>query len=102
MKTGRMKSKIHIRTKSHNKRSNSTFGFSRSWYQKLRYTTSMLGVSAAGVLLAAQAVAGDHSDRDTVEHVLLVSVDGMHQSDLAWYVQTHPNPTSRIRGVHQS
>jgi hypothetical protein len=21
----------------------------------------------------------------------LVSVDGMHQSDLAWYVQTHPN-----------
>lgn len=25
-----------------------------------------------------------------VEHVLLVSVDGLHQSDLAWYVQTHP------------
>jgi hypothetical protein len=23
--------------------------------------------------------------------VLLVSVDGLHQSDLAWYVQTHPN-----------
>jgi hypothetical protein len=29
----------------------------------------------------------------TVEHVLLISVDGMHQSDLAWYVQTHPNST---------
>jgi hypothetical protein len=51
----------------------------------------MLGVSAAGVLLAAQAVAGDHGDRETVDHVLLVSVDGMHQSDLAWYVQTHPD-----------
>lgn len=25
-----------------------------------------------------------------VKHVLLVSVDGLHQSDLAWYVQTHP------------
>ena len=26
-----------------------------------------------------------------MEHVLLVSVDGLHQSDLAWYVQTHPS-----------
>jgi hypothetical protein len=25
--------------------------------------------------------------------VLLISVDGMHQSDLAWYVQTHPEST---------
>jgi hypothetical protein len=28
-----------------------------------------------------------------VDHVLLVSVDGLHQSDLAWYVQTHPGST---------
>jgi hypothetical protein len=28
-----------------------------------------------------------------VEHVLLISVDGLHQSDLAWYVQTHPEST---------
>jgi hypothetical protein len=28
-----------------------------------------------------------------VKHVLLISVDGMHQSDLAWYVQTHPKST---------
>ena len=26
-----------------------------------------------------------------IEHVLLISVDGMHQSDLDWYVATHPN-----------
>jgi hypothetical protein len=25
--------------------------------------------------------------------VLLISVDGLHQSDLAWYVQTHPSST---------
>jgi hypothetical protein len=33
-----------------------------------------------------------HEDKDNknVEHVLLISVDGLHQSDLAWYVQTHP------------
>jgi Type I phosphodiesterase / nucleotide pyrophosphatase len=28
-----------------------------------------------------------------VKHVLLISVDGLHQSDLAWYVQTHPKST---------
>ena len=41
--------------------------------------------------------AADESEQgkkgQTVEHVLLISVDGMHQSDLAWYVQTHPNST---------
>jgi predicted AlkP superfamily pyrophosphatase or phosphodiesterase len=26
-------------------------------------------------------------------HVLLISIDGLHQSDLAWYVQTHPHST---------
>jgi hypothetical protein len=28
-----------------------------------------------------------------VKHVLLISVDGLHQSDLAWFVQTHPQST---------
>ncbi len=43
--------------------------------------------------------------REAVEHVLLVSVDGMHQSDLAWYVQTHPGSTLAAlmaRGVDYS
>src|ERR1700729_3674561 len=26
-----------------------------------------------------------------IEHVLLISVDGMHQSDLDWYVAHHPH-----------
>ena len=26
-----------------------------------------------------------------VDHVLLISVDGLHQSDLGWYVSNHPN-----------
>jgi hypothetical protein len=29
----------------------------------------------------------------SIEHVLLLSVDGMHQSDLQWYVSTHPHST---------
>lgn len=68
-----------------------TSGFSGASTQKLRCTTAILGASLAGLLLAAPAMAGDHDDHDTVDHVLLVSVDGMHQSDLGWYVQTHPH-----------
>jgi hypothetical protein len=96
MNTGRMKSKIQMKIASRINRSNhtdSTFGFSRPRRQKLWCATRMLYVGATGALLAAPAVAADHDDRQTVDHVLLVSVDGMHQSDLAWYVQTHPNST---------
>jgi Type I phosphodiesterase / nucleotide pyrophosphatase len=53
----------------------------------------MFGAAVAGILLAAPAVAGDDDHREKVDHVLLVSVDGMHQSDLAWYAQTHPDST---------
>jgi hypothetical protein len=31
------------------------------------------------------------NERDRIKHVLLVSVDGLHQSDLSWYVQNHPH-----------
>ncbi|MDX2661072.1 alkaline phosphatase family protein [Streptomyces stelliscabiei] len=33
--------------------------------------------------------ASDH--QAPAKHVLLISVDGLHQSDLAWYVSRHPN-----------
>ena len=68
----------------------------------------MLGAAIAGILLATPAAAGDRGDyrnRRTVDHVLLISVDGMHQSDLAWYVQTHPKSTLAAltaRGVNYS
>jgi len=71
----------------------STFGFSRLRLGKLRCPTAMLGTAVACALLAAPAVAKDDHERGTVDHVLLISVDGLHQSDLAWYVQTHPNST---------
>ena len=90
-----MKSKIHLMTESPINRSNygnSIFGFSRLRPQKLRCTTAIFGAAVAGILLALPAVAGD-DDLKKVEHVLLISVDGMHQSDLAWYVQTHPKST---------
>jgi len=55
---------------------------------------AVLGILAAGPASAGvgppsaqQAGRSEH----TVTHVLLISVDGMHQSDLAWFEANHPN-----------
>jgi hypothetical protein len=36
---------------------------------------------------------GDHGGRGVIRHVLLISVDGLHQSDLRWYIRQHPGST---------
>ncbi|WP_406129247.1 alkaline phosphatase family protein [Streptomyces canus] len=59
-----------------------------------RYVRPASILVAAGVLTgvtAAQpsAFAASHH-RAPARHVLLISVDGLHQSDLAWYVSRHP------------
>src|SRR5689334_3629916 len=55
--------------------------------------------SAAALVVAVPVASSAHPqrhDRDhgrhghTIKHVLLISVDGLHQSDLAWYVNRHP------------
>jgi hypothetical protein len=46
-------------------------------------------MAVAGITTFAQ----NSADTRAVQHVLLISVDGVHQSDLAWYVQTHPGST---------
>src|ERR1700736_2509223 len=86
-----------MKTESHINRSNninSALGFSRRRPGKLQCAIAMLGTAVAAILLAAPAVADDNGhDRGTVDHVLLVSVDGLHPSALAWYVLTHPKST---------
>jgi hypothetical protein len=55
------------------------------------------GVLAVGIPVAAASGHDHHGDggRDhqphAIKHVLLISVDGLHQSDLEWYVANHPN-----------
>ena len=34
---------------------------------------------------------GEHGYKGSIKHVLLISVDGLHQSDLQWYVANHPS-----------
>ncbi|MEU7306207.1 alkaline phosphatase family protein [Streptomyces sp. NPDC007189] len=50
-------------------------------------------VTLAGGSLAAASELTNHSaatEKAAAKHVLLLSVDGLHQSDLAWYIAQHP------------
>jgi len=53
------------------------------------------GALPAGAVMARDDGGGKSNGNGhaAAEHVLLISVDGLHQSDLAWYVQHHPTST---------
>jgi len=60
---------------------------------RFRSKTLSLGTLAAGLTLAGPTVAHAHHEVDldgSADHVLLLSIDGLHALDLARYVQTHP------------
>ena len=58
---------------------------------------ALVMATAGGVAMAAGdghnpgGPGDDHHDRAAAQHVLLLSVDGMHQADLDWYVHEHPD-----------
>lgn len=65
-------------------------------------TAALLGLVLIAGAGAAPALADENGDGHgssdsghghgaTAKHVLLLSVDGMHQQDLDWYVSTHPS-----------
>ncbi|MEU4674442.1 alkaline phosphatase family protein [Amycolatopsis sp. NPDC023774] len=54
-----------------------------------RTRTPLFALLAAAGLFATVAPAATAQPEQ--QHVLLVSVDGMHQSDLAWYTAAHPH-----------
>ena len=47
-------------------------------------------IAPAGAIADSQDDNDGHGHNKNVDHVLLISVDGLHQSDVAWFVQTHP------------
>ena len=58
-----------------------------------RRAFAAVAAGALAVAIPVAAAAGqDHgaAPAHTVKHVLLISVDGLHQSDLQWYVANHP------------
>ncbi len=64
---------------------------------KLRARITSLAAVGAAVAVPIALSAGQasaqrtHTPQSPIKHVLLISVDGMHQSDLAWYVANHPS-----------
>jgi Type I phosphodiesterase / nucleotide pyrophosphatase len=49
-------------------------------------------IALAGITAATAATAHTAAKaRPAAQHVLLLSVDGLHQSDLTWYVEQHPS-----------
>ncbi len=70
----------------------------RTWRGALM--ASAVAVGAIALSAAAVSAHPDHHGRHgfghdgrptAIKHVLLISVDGMHQSDLDWYVENHPD-----------
>ncbi len=67
----------------------------------LAATTAALGIAIGIPMASSAAHTGSHasirthyataSGLDGIKHVMLISVDGMHQSDLSWYVSHNPN-----------
>ena len=51
------------------------------------------GLAAAGLLVPQIARSAGAQATSPVKHVLLISVDGMHESDLQWFVSHHPSST---------
>jgi hypothetical protein len=61
----------------------------RAGPERLVFAVLVIGALLASVaVLTTGAVAGRPNQ---IRHVLLISVDGMHQSDLEWYVAQHPD-----------
>ena len=61
-----------------------------------RFPWRATGLASAAVLastavLAPSAASAHDRGGAPAKHVLLISVDGLHQSDLAWYVAQHPH-----------
>ncbi|SEN04426.1 alkaline phosphatase family protein [Actinacidiphila rubida] len=72
---------------------------------RLAAVLASTGLLGTAVLAQAQASpvsghgAAHQPHRAAAQHVLLISVDGLHQSDLAWYVAGHPQ-SALARLVH--
>ena len=52
-------------------------------------SAAIAAVAIGGTVAISAPSASAHRKRQ-VKHVLLISVDGMHQSDLDWYIANHP------------
>ena len=57
---------------------------------RTKVASAALAALAIGAPMALSTSSAGAAHHNQIKHVLLISVDGMHQSDLAWYVANHP------------
>ncbi|MER6026215.1 alkaline phosphatase family protein [Streptomyces sp. NPDC001851] len=67
--------------------------FRRSVRSTRPVTAAAAALAAAGAFTATtiEPASAHLPGRPAARHVLLLSVDGLHQSDLAWYIARHPH-----------
>jgi hypothetical protein len=58
---------------------------------RAKVTSVAIAAAAIGGTVAISAPSASAHRKGQIQHVLLISVDGMHQSDLNWYIANHPN-----------
>ena len=61
---------------------------------RAKVAAAAIAAVAVGGAIAVSVPSASAHHRGQIQHVLLISVDGMHQSDLEWYI-AH-NPTSEL------
>jgi hypothetical protein len=60
---------------------------------RLRAATAAAAALVIGTPVLLSSPGTVTASQDQVKHVLLISVDGLHQNDLEWYVANHPSST---------
>ena len=58
---------------------------------RAKVVSAAIAAVAIGGTVAMSVPSASADRKGQIEHVLLISVDGMHQSDLNWYIANHPN-----------
>jgi hypothetical protein len=58
---------------------------------RAKVVSAAIAAVAIGGTVAISAPSASAHHKGQIRHTLLISVDGMHQSDLNWYIANHPN-----------
>src|ERR1700760_4870576 len=58
---------------------------------RAKVASAVIATVAIGGTVAISVPSASADRKAQIKHVLLISVDGMHQSDLDWYVANHPH-----------
>jgi Type I phosphodiesterase / nucleotide pyrophosphatase/Sulfatase len=58
---------------------------------RAKAASAAIAAVAIGGTVAISAPSASAHHKGQIKHALLISVDGMHQSDLNWYIANHPN-----------